>query len=879
MKNLRSHYFCKFLSLLFAMCLAIQPLGVTQAANHTNSSVEEVRILNLTANVDWDFDKTNLIQAATGEGTDNKAVKLTKDAIEKQVLREMARRIYLMTEGRHRVGTVYVYKNSQFGQNVDIQIVNNKIERSCANVAYWQVKGGYSSNYLATYGDKYDENGKTVIGPDGKPVQVAYPANLASLGTVIAHEMGHYIYGFMDEYVEANGTFDDKDDGWPRSKDNARSTIMNDNSAFTRLSVADDYPANGQKSQNQTAQARVYYTDANSLSGGSQWEMLTRDPADDSTEAKKQHQGNRQRFNAFKDYETPQNLSQLTKFFGVYCPPQETPKDVSDQCKDATYTNPGYQGTPKEYRIADKNSYDSKMYEKSGGTCKPDGVCVDATDGQTGSAFENFKVVFVGSANATTQRDVLMSDRLIQRDVLMIDRSMPQAPFKEAIQAAIQLISTTSDSSQYLGIVVSPSTGNAPLVKMQSVVANSSSLINALNSLERTDGAFDIAAAYNQASLMIASGRSDEDSATISLMTSFTNGVIPPDQGIKARNERTAFDIYYFPVTNYSQATGPLLKLAKDSGGESYTVKNAQEAAKAMMLQGDIDEGMRVSLLATDNFESGMANSRDSVAFNVSRYDETVVAEWYFDPVDKNSVNFRLQPPLGTAIMTLHEDSDLDAGYAKIEVINPDGSLSGGWIAEVFYTANLSDTVEVAISTVSEVEITASMTGGEKSDPRLPVLRVRFSGNSPITQAKVAADFFRAESGREVLSGVVLKDDGQGVDAIANDGSYAVDLSGMLPASDFEVVLQAETTEDSMFEPNQRFARGSTVSATPVGAGLKRVDSLSISLEAGAPGVLTSSGGGSGGGCTVANDQNDSGLVILLMVALLGLTLGRRRYI
>lgn len=848
---------------LLVTALLAQSIGVTLAANNPNSSITDGRILNLTANVDWDYDTQTPLQAGTGNGTDQPSVLLTKDALKNQVFRELARSIYLMTEGRHRIGTIYVFKNSRFGKNVDIQIIN-KIDRSNANVAYWQVSGGTSSNYLAMMADQVDADGNPIKDANGKTMQTVVPTSLSALGTIIAHEMGHYIYGLMDEYIEVGAALDAAEPGSPSETDKARSTIMQDSAVFTRLSVAADYPKGLGKDNNQTAQARVYASDAGNLTGGSHWEVLTRDPAHDSAAAIKEHRGDRTFFAAFKDYKAPTSLAELSKFFGVHCPLGST----STACRDETFTNPGSQGTPAQYRIEDASVYNSKKHEKSGGTCNA-GYCVDATDGQIGSAFENFKVEFVGSSNA------------INRDVLMIDRTMPQAQFDEVIKAAITQVQSPFDASHHLGIVVSPTNGSTPLAAIQALdsEANKTNLINALKSLKRSDGVFDMASAYNQARSMIAAGRSAADPSTITLMTSFTTGTIPGDQGSKARADRTAIDVQYLP-TSGSQATGPLLKLAKDSGGDSYSIRNAQQAAKAMKQQSRIDDGHRISLLGMDDFEPGKANGRDALAAKVSPYDKTIIAEWYFDPADKGLVRFSLQPPLGAAITVLHKDSDLDAGYARIESSNADGSLTGEWKAEVHYTGKMSDTVEATISADSEVELIASMSGGERSEQRPPFLRVLFSGNSPITHANVVADVFRAEDGEQVLSDILLKDDGSGADARENDGSYTVDLSGKLPAGDYVIIVRAESTEHSMFEPNQRFARGSAVAATPVGAGLERVDFLSISLESGAPGILppaSASASSASGGCTVAHNQNDAGLLILLFIAGLGLSLRRWR--
>jgi hypothetical protein len=264
--------FRKLVALTVISAIAAQPVEIAYAANHPFSSVKDVNIINLTANVDWDYDGPPPMQL----GSDG--VLLTKEVLEKRVLREAARSIYLMTEGKHRVGNVYVYKNSHYGNNVDIMLIN-KSGRSNASVAKWQVAAGNSADYLSS--ERVDQQtNKLVTDSD----------NLESLGRVIAHEMGHYIYGVLDEYAEFdknssifNGLTDEDKASFPQPGDNVRSTIMNNHDMFSRFSVAEDYPGSG---GNQTAQARIYGNEANRFSGGSQWEMLVRDPQLDSKRAK-----------------------------------------------------------------------------------------------------------------------------------------------------------------------------------------------------------------------------------------------------------------------------------------------------------------------------------------------------------------------------------------------------------------------------------------------------------------------------------------------------------------------------------------------------------------------------------------------------------------
>ncbi len=219
------------------------------AASHALTAVADVNTIDYVVNVDWDYDSPPL-QA------NNPSQTLDRDYIT-AVLRVTAQSIFTMTEGRHRVGNVFVYRNKQFGKNVNIQMINTD-DRSSANIAGFGNRNASSFNHLS-----FQKS----------------PESINALGKVIAHELGHYTYGLLDEYVEKDTPLNPKDPGAPSGVDNPKNTIMNDHLGFVSLSTPADYV---DAALRQTAQARVYATGAD-LVGGSAWETLTRpvdqDPA------------------------------------------------------------------------------------------------------------------------------------------------------------------------------------------------------------------------------------------------------------------------------------------------------------------------------------------------------------------------------------------------------------------------------------------------------------------------------------------------------------------------------------------------------------------------------------------------------------------------
>ena len=253
--------------MLLGVSIALQPLAAS-AALHQLSYVKTesatLQTLDFVSNTDWDYDANPSIKTGNGQALDR--VYLTA------AFAQMAKSMFTMTEGRHRVGTVYVYRNNRFGNDVDTKVVGLVAGRSNANVSRYGVRGGKSTNYLE--------------------------ATPEDLGKVISHENGHYVYGLLDEYREVGKPINPNDSGDPSDIDTPLNTIMNDHSSFNSLSTPADNAA-----PTNTAQRRFY-------DGASAWEVLARPTSSDSTEQKRY--GERTAYPAFAGY-VPANPSALVR--------------------------------------------------------------------------------------------------------------------------------------------------------------------------------------------------------------------------------------------------------------------------------------------------------------------------------------------------------------------------------------------------------------------------------------------------------------------------------------------------------------------------------------------------------------------------------------
>ena len=260
------------LSTLLAASIAWQPLAASAALHQLQFVKAESATLetfDFVANADWDFDANPPVKSAVGPAAGQT---LDRNYIT-AAMTQLAKSTFTMTEGRHRVGTVYVYPSNRFGNKVDIKMVGQIAGRSNATVSRYRVGSGVSTNYLEAT-------------PEG-------------LGRVMAHENGHYVYGLFDEYREVGKAANPNDNSDPADGDTPRDTLMHNQDQFSSLSTAADNAGDNVT----TAHKRFY-------NGASAWEVLSRPLSSDT--ADQQRFGSRTAFAALSSL-TPATPSDLTR--------------------------------------------------------------------------------------------------------------------------------------------------------------------------------------------------------------------------------------------------------------------------------------------------------------------------------------------------------------------------------------------------------------------------------------------------------------------------------------------------------------------------------------------------------------------------------------
>ncbi len=191
-----------------------------------------------------------------------------------------AKSLFAMTEGRHRVGKIYVYNSKKGWDKVDVHFEHNRTGTSAANVADWRKPTGDVEIYLRENATQRD----------------------AYVGPVLAHECGHYVYGVFDEYNKTDGPrAEERTDKTSPSKGDYGLTpsIMNDHTVYSyQFSLASDYP---NATSRRTAQWRAY--------GASIWDTITRSPEKDPEPGRSY---GRVRYAALGNLSTPTTLTSPT---------------------------------------------------------------------------------------------------------------------------------------------------------------------------------------------------------------------------------------------------------------------------------------------------------------------------------------------------------------------------------------------------------------------------------------------------------------------------------------------------------------------------------------------------------------------------------------
>lgn len=800
---------------------ANNPLSTVTAVENLNG--QRVQFFDLTINVDWDYDDANdpkRVQLGTGSnrGGGRPATVLDRTYIQ-NLVEQTARTLFVMTNGHHRLRNVYVFKNSKFGDNVDIRVLNVP-GRANASAPGWLSPGGLTTN-------NYITNCTVENQPDGQCVgtndqQDLDPENFVQTGEVIAHELGHYLYALYDEYVDSKNC-DPEAPSSPCKDDVARPTAMNNQAAAYRLSTAEDY----NQDFNKTAHGRAY--------GQSAWQTLLTAPASDSAIAREAHGNRRVQFEAFQGLQVP-TIPQLKNF------------------------------------VDNDNNRDNRLARQTG----------NGADVQTFAGYnERLKVIFEGDAQTPPKpRNVIIIDRTVPAATFtemitaakgLVDRAAANTRF------ALVVLPATNDTPAF-----TESMDNAA----KTTLKNRLDALTRQDGTFNLQSAFDSSRALVMAARP-GQGQAAESAANTDTFTLLTlnSTSVPEGLGTTARAEKIAFNVLGFrpPAAAVPAAPAPvaaansLQTLAAASGGSNNTVRTATEAIKEGSAALKAAAGESEALITIDlSDEPFRANTTLETSFRVNpTIDGPVTVRWYFSKADENKLTFTCADN-GNVTKTDLSDEESEASCTV---------TAGG--AKTVSVRAAQEAAAVEVEVVSKpngtaVELSAWIDGGTKDSNRPPVLMAKLAGSTPIINATIDIQIFDADSDSEtpVYKATLnsTHDAGNNSDNRANDGVYSLDLTGQLPAGSYVVIAEASTDAQSRFNPNGVInAQGVSAAASPIGDPIQRLAVGEFEMEAGATGLKTTAvtSTSKSGGCTVGGGS-DAGLLALLSVAIFGLVRRRR---
>jgi hypothetical protein len=756
-------------ALALAMTLAATSAPApTQAAEHplsriTFDAARRIDVLDMVMSVDWDFD-------APPSGTDRDGAPQAYDrAFISNIIRQSALSTFIMTEGRMVVGTVRVYRNSQFMTNTDIQYLQRN-GRANAHV------GGFMTGCRSCRVQQYagtsestDQHGKTV-----------------------AHEFGHYVLGQYDEYREVGGT--STNPGFPQDGDTPRDSIMHNHLQFENLSTADDYlDINGRS----TAQFRIF--------GRSHWEVLTA-PSPNEPEAMTTL---RQQYRSLAGLPTPTRAT-LTR-----------PRTGWENDLRIVFMADGAVGdaagtpAPTTAAAAPAGVIQTLVIDTTDAAALPAQLraaaqAVDSAEASTrlqvmAHPFSLAPVIGFTLLNEAGKAAVKAAIAAITADTATDDASLAQRLFAYA-EAALPALFPAGPATQsangflfrvYGTQAIGVNGGNFFYFNgqvLQNLGPGGALLAGARTSLSAT---------LNAVLGRVQAVRTVRDTPSVMVFTG-ANNTVEPSLSDAFRN--AGVPISAVALTSAGQppaalrsgaGTKSLFDLAKDTRGVYKDANKPGDLARAAEQAANAAEGDDVEQIQEASASSlpTAGNLRMSATVADATLDKEVSFTAYFDPADAAKLAFTLTTPGGLGITPTSLPAGvsyvLDAtnGEARYRVATTVSGRVGVWQATL--TANAAVTSEVALDAQVQSALYAviDVTGGTAEDPKPIRMEVEVAGPVPVQGAVVTADVFD-RNGTRVRTGLVLKDDGAAPDVRPNDGRYTISLTD-LPNGEYDVVVTA----------------------------------------------------------------------------------------
>ena len=749
-----------------------------QAAEHQLSKIHydaarNVNVLDMVVSIDWDVD-------APPAGRDK--------AFLEGIIRQSSQSLFTMTEGKQMLGTVYVYKNSQFMGNTDVQYLL-KDGRANAHPAGFTACKVCRVQQFAGAKKTPSEHGKTM-----------------------AHEFGHYILGLYDEYREAKSTSTRPSS--PQSEDTPRDSIMRNQLLFSHLSTADDYadPAN-----RKTAQFRS--------TGKSAWDVLVADPSTDTIN------NGRIQYQPFKNMAAPTKAMLTKPTTGwendlkiVYMGSADavTPRNAVTTAVRGPINVIVIDTTMGADTLKAQINAAAQMIDASGDSNRiavyahpfTSTPIVPITALSSAEKRASVKQAIAKITADTTTDEKTIGDRIF-------DWAETQLPsFFPAGVTTQQNIPGWNYRVYATGKAVGVSGGNlfaydgANLVPLGAVG----------NWLAQTRG--NLSASLQKALDAVKAVRTAADTPSVSL---FTNASQTVDNGVVEAFKTASVAINPVVLKTADAPTAPRLRstvsgqtsmygAAKDTFGTFKEASKLADLPKVAGKAANAAEGDEIQVVNESGVEKLTSTTPHTVQSVVTAgLDTTILFYAFMEDGDADKVQFSLTDPNGTVITPTNLPSgisysaDVDEGSLTYTVSASYAGFSGTWKS----TTATSAAAGTQGAVVQAVDVASPLGAGW--DMVNDILIVEVSGPVAVTGATVVADIASLETGEIVRSGLVLLDDGRGADFQAGDGTYAISLAD-LPAGEYEIQIHISNNGTAVYTTAGNTEQGEDIPPESVGA-------------------------------------------------------------
>ncbi len=751
-----------------------------QAAEHPLTKIHydaqrNVNVLDLVMSIDWDFD-------APPAGRDK--------AFLEEIIKQSSKSLYTMTEGRQMLGTVYVYKNSQFMDNTDIQYLIRD-GRANAHVSGLTHCKGCRNQMFAGTNETAIDHGKT-----------------------LAHEYGHYVLGLFDEYREQGGT--SVDPGSPQDGDTPKNTVMQDQIRFAHLSTAEDYT---DPTTRKTAHYRMYQQSA--------WETLTSAPTNSPA-----NYPNRISFEAFRHMPVPTSSAALTQPTSgwendlkvVYMGSSDAPTTANSGFAAANASGPinliVIDTTTSKAQLDAQIHAAQQVVSKAGDNSRvavitypfANQLTVATTRLSSASERHAIKTQLGKITQDSSVSDTVAGDRLFDYGEAALPHLFPKGP-----------VSMTGGGYYYR---LYP-TGNALGVAKGKLYFYDGRTVAELGPVETwlPKAKRDLSAALDRSLELMKTVVRDGDTPNVLLFTT-ANQTVNKATVQAFRDAKVAIhpvallDSFggLFASPNRFSSTADRLSLFDVA---NQTVGEFREASKpGDLLRAAADvihnaEGDEVQLVNDDaghTLAAGQSQSLSSIISSAD-VDDSVHFQASWSQEDDGKLSFSLIAPNGQQI----RPDQLPVGVSYVQ---PEGedfvefvvdrrftARAGQWKSQVTASKALVEPVFLTSTVKSKLTAILDLFGGTAEDSRPLTAVVELSGPLSVKGAKVVGTVQAADTGKVVKANVEYRDDGVAPDLRAGDGHYTASLAD-LPIGEYAVSAKVSNDGKAVFTTASQTRKG-----------------------------------------------------------------------